>query len=126
TDTRLIVWEVLWFLSSIGGAVVVFRCEASIVKHFDVDSIQHKRTRLMHMEFHRALLAMAICPIITTGIPISYFIVTIAFSLSPGPISAFLSTATSSITAFNPLTTVVFMRCYRNAVMRTIFRDSTD
>lgn len=62
----------------------------------------------------------AICPIITTGIPIAYFIITIGFSLCPGPISAFLSTAVSSITAFNPLTTIAFMGCYRRAALRSL------
>lgn len=40
------------------GAIVVFICEHKIVKHFDGQSAVHSRTREMHREFHRALMAM--------------------------------------------------------------------
>lgn len=59
SSARLIIWEVIWFISSIGGAFVVFRCEALIVRHFrTMGTIQSQHTRRMHQEFHRALLAM--------------------------------------------------------------------
>ncbi|KAH7711413.1 hypothetical protein AAVH_21286, partial [Aphelenchoides avenae] len=67
----------------------------------------------------------AICPLITTAIPIFYFIITICMSFCPGAISAFMSTAVTSITMFNPITTVVFMRCYREAVLKVVRKRRT-
>ncbi|KAH7692984.1 hypothetical protein AAVH_39987, partial [Aphelenchoides avenae] len=60
----------------------------------------------------------AICPLVISGIPIFFFVVSICFSLCPGSISAFMTTGTSCITVFNPLTTIFFMRCYREAVFK--------
>ncbi|KAH7698829.1 hypothetical protein AAVH_34072, partial [Aphelenchoides avenae] len=59
TDVRLIAWEVLWFISSGGGAIVVVVCEVKIVRYFRVlGNAYHESTRQMHREFHRALMAM--------------------------------------------------------------------
>ncbi|KAH7711314.1 hypothetical protein AAVH_21397, partial [Aphelenchoides avenae] len=60
----------------------------------------------------------AICPLMTTGLPVFFFIITTVLSLAPGPVSAFFTTALSSIAVFNPLTTIFFMRCYRDVVLR--------
>ncbi|KAH7696795.1 hypothetical protein AAVH_36131 [Aphelenchoides avenae] len=64
------------------------------------------------------MLFQAICPLVTSGIPIFFFIVTICFSLCPGAISAFMTTGVTCITVFNPLTTIFFMRCYREALFK--------
>lgn len=46
-------------------------------------------------------------------------------SFCPGAIGAFMSTAVTSITMFNPITTVVFMRCYREAVLKVFKKRRT-
>lgn len=46
-------------------------------------------------------------------------------SFSPGAIRAFMSTAITSITMFKPITTVVFMRCYREAVLKVFRKQRT-
>ncbi|KAI1692217.1 hypothetical protein Ddc_23737 [Ditylenchus destructor] len=47
--------------------------------------------------------------------------ITNGFSLCPGPISAVMSTLLSSVTLFNPVTTIVCFRCYRRIAARVIF-----
>ncbi|KAI1697042.1 serpentine type 7TM GPCR chemoreceptor srh domain-containing protein [Ditylenchus destructor] len=74
----------------------------------------------MHKEFQRALLAMAICPLITTCIPIFYMLTTITLQLCPGRISGMMSISLSSASLFNPLTTVICFRCYRQATARFV------
>ncbi|KAI1702326.1 hypothetical protein Ddc_17121 [Ditylenchus destructor] len=46
--------------------------------------------------------------------------ITNGFSLCPGPISAVMSTLLSSVTLFNPVTTIVCFRCYRRIAARVI------
>ncbi|KAH7711315.1 hypothetical protein AAVH_21398 [Aphelenchoides avenae] len=53
----------------------------------------------------------------TSGLPVFFFVITTVLSLTPGPITAFVSTALSSIAVLNPLTTIFFMRCYRDVVL---------
>ncbi|KAI1703692.1 serpentine type 7TM GPCR chemoreceptor str domain-containing protein [Ditylenchus destructor] len=74
----------------------------------------------MHKEFHRALLAMAICPLITATIPVYYFIFCFIFQLSIGWLSAMVTSMLSLITVFNPLTTVICFRCYRQNAIRLL------
>ncbi|KAH7702381.1 hypothetical protein AAVH_30465 [Aphelenchoides avenae] len=106
-------------ISASGGAIVVTICEVKIIRYFgQFGSTLSEKTRQMHKEFQRALLAMAICPLATSGLPVSFFLVTSMLSIVPGPMSAFFTTALSSIAVFNPLTTIFFMRCYRDVVFR--------
>ncbi|KAH7708494.1 hypothetical protein AAVH_24249 [Aphelenchoides avenae] len=90
-----------------------------IKRHFNDlgGSITNDLTRRMHRDFHRALLAMAICPLMTTSPPILFMMAAAYLRLAPGPMQAFLSILCSSITAFNPLTTMFFMRSYRQKII---------
>ncbi|KAI1691179.1 hypothetical protein Ddc_24392 [Ditylenchus destructor] len=60
----------------------------------------------------------AICPLITTTVPVLYLCATVALQLCPGKFSAMMTIAASCITFFNPLTTILFFRCYRRVVVR--------
>ncbi|KAH7711313.1 CRE-STR-45 protein, partial [Aphelenchoides avenae] len=84
TNVRLIAWLMLWFTSSVAAAIVVVVCEVKMYRFFrEYGSTLSEHTRRLQKEFHRALLAMAICPLVTTGLPIFFFIVTIVGSLAP-------------------------------------------
>ncbi|KAI1695786.1 hypothetical protein Ddc_20969 [Ditylenchus destructor] len=63
---------------------------------------------------------LAICPLFTTSIPVFYFVTTIAFQMCPGRISAMMSIFLTSISLFNPLTTIICFRCYRQATARFV------
>ncbi|KAI1711414.1 serpentine type 7TM GPCR chemoreceptor str domain-containing protein [Ditylenchus destructor] len=119
THWRMISWLALWITTCSVSIFIVIWCERKIIKHFKRHgNPTHAKTQRMHKEFHRALLAMAICPLITTTAPVLYFCATIAFQLCPGKFSALMTIAVSSITFFNPLTTILFFRCYRRVVIR--------
>ncbi|KAI1701608.1 serpentine type 7TM GPCR chemoreceptor srd domain-containing protein [Ditylenchus destructor] len=121
TEWRMLTYLSLWVCTCTASIVIVIWCEKKISKHFkNLGSPMHSTTQRMHTEFHRALLAMAICPLITTTVPVYYFCTTFAFQLCPGWISALLTSATTSITLFNPLTTIICFRCYRQTALNLI------
>lgn len=64
----------------------------------------------------------AVVPLGTSSIPVMYYLITAYFGLTSGRYAAFIGTATTSITLFNPLTTIYFMRCYREAVFPCLNR----
>ncbi|KAH7708529.1 hypothetical protein AAVH_24208 [Aphelenchoides avenae] len=111
-------WILFWTTACTISMVVVALFEVKIKRHLGaMGSATHDATRKMHKEFHRALLAMAICPLITTSPPILFFMAAAYFRWTPGPMQAFLTMAPSSITTFNPLTTMFFMRSYREVIL---------
>ncbi|KAH7701306.1 CRE-STR-2 protein [Aphelenchoides avenae] len=120
-------WIAMWSVSCVGGSVVVIIFEMKIKRHFDSmgSNMSHNSTRKMHKDFHRALLAMAICPLFTTAVPIMYYMVAAYLELSPGTSQAFMTMGASSITMFNPLTTISFMRTYRQALLRPFLKNKT-
>ncbi|KAH7710132.1 7TM GPCR protein [Aphelenchoides avenae] len=129
---NLTAWTAVWTGACIGSIILVVMFEFKMFAHFRhlKDSAQNisENTRKMHRDFHRTLLAMAICPLFTTTAPLLYFSVTTFLAFPLGPISAFVEMAVTSITVFNPLTTICFMRCYRSAALRMLRcrRDAAD
>ncbi|KAI1694391.1 serpentine type 7TM GPCR chemoreceptor str domain-containing protein [Ditylenchus destructor] len=119
-DGLLVVFVVLSVVTCWSSIFIVIWCEKSIAKHFNElgEYSTQSSTQKMHKEFQRALLAMAICPLVTTTLPVLYFMFTIAFRLNPGIISALMTICLSSITIFNPLTIIICFRCYRHATLR--------
>ncbi|KAI1694480.1 serpentine type 7TM GPCR chemoreceptor str domain-containing protein [Ditylenchus destructor] len=120
-EWRMFRCLLLWTVTCCATIAIVILCEKKIVAHFrQQGNPTHSTTQRMHTEFHRALLAMAICPLITTTFPVFYYMITNGFSLCPGPISAVMSTLLSSVTLFNPVTTILCFRCYRRITARVI------
>ncbi|KAI1709769.1 serpentine type 7TM GPCR chemoreceptor srh domain-containing protein [Ditylenchus destructor] len=117
-ERRMIAYVMLWTTTSAASIFIVIWCEKMIAKNFSqLGDVSHA-TKRMHSEFQRALLAMAICPLFTTSIPVFYFMTTIAFQLCPWRVSAIMTICLSSISLFNPLTTIICFRCYRRAAAR--------
>ncbi|KAH7709308.1 7TM GPCR protein [Aphelenchoides avenae] len=123
THWVLKAWISMWTVSCLGSTAIVAIFELKIKKYFDaMGAASHTGTRKMHRDFHRALMAMAICPLITTSVPILYYMAAAYMELSPGPNQAFMTMAVSSITMFNPLTTIFFMRSYRQVILRPFMK----
>ncbi|KAI1700793.1 serpentine type 7TM GPCR chemoreceptor srd domain-containing protein [Ditylenchus destructor] len=121
TEWRVLAYLSMWLVTCSVSVVTVIWCEKQIAKHFNrLGAPTHCRTQKMHTEFHRALLAMAICPLITTTAPLYYFCTTFVLKMCPGRISATMTSATTFITLFNPLTTIICFRCYRQATIRLV------
>ncbi|KAH7716632.1 hypothetical protein AAVH_15915 [Aphelenchoides avenae] len=116
-------WIAMWNVSCLTSIFLVAVLEVKIKRYVDnMGGVAHQSTRKMHRDFHRALLAMAICPLITSSGPILYYMFAAFMELSPGPNQAFLSMAVSSITLFNPLTTIFFMRGYRRVILKPFLK----
>ncbi|KAI1691270.1 serpentine type 7TM GPCR chemoreceptor srd domain-containing protein [Ditylenchus destructor] len=113
---------VSWNVTCGGSIFIVAWCENRIAKNFDqlTQHSTHSGTQKMHKEFQRALLAMAICPLVTSTIPVFYFIAVIALKLRPGPILALITICLTSVTLINPLTTIICFRCYRQVAVRLL------
>ncbi|KAI1703772.1 serpentine type 7TM GPCR chemoreceptor str domain-containing protein [Ditylenchus destructor] len=118
-DWRTLLWISLWTFSSWSSILIVIWCERGIVKNINqLGNPTTANSQRMHKEFHRALLAMAICPLVTTAVPVFYFCFTIAIGICPGQISVIMAIVLTSITIVNPLTTIVCFRSYRQATAR--------
>ncbi|KAI1694681.1 serpentine type 7TM GPCR chemoreceptor srd domain-containing protein [Ditylenchus destructor] len=65
-----------------------------------------------------SLCDTAICPLITLTVPVLYFCFTVATGICTGRVSVIMATVLTSITFFNPLTTIVCFRCYRQVTAR--------
>ncbi|KAH7711609.1 hypothetical protein AAVH_21077 [Aphelenchoides avenae] len=111
----------MWFTTCGCAIVIVVVVEVHIKRFFGAHA-PHQSTKKLHKDFHRALLAMAMTPLVTTTTPVMYYISACLMELSPGPIQVFVAVACTSITMFNPLTTVLFMRCYREVVFKPCMR----
>ncbi|KAI1703121.1 serpentine type 7TM GPCR chemoreceptor srd domain-containing protein [Ditylenchus destructor] len=121
TEWQLIGTFASWDITCFGSIFIVVWCEKKIAKNFNwiIEHSTHSGTQKMHKEFQRALLAMAISPLVSSTIPVLYFITVIVLKLRPGPISAALVTlCLSSVTLFNPLTTIICFRSYRQTTIR--------
>ncbi|KAH7706294.1 hypothetical protein AAVH_26486 [Aphelenchoides avenae] len=109
----------MWFCTCLFAISIVTIVEVLIKSYFaSIGNTSHQSTKKLHKDFHRALLAMAITPLVTTTGPILYYIGACLIELSPGPMQCFIAVACTSITMFNPLTTMLAMRCYRNVVFK--------
>lgn len=62
----------------------------------------------------------------TAAVPTMYYMVAAYMGWSPGTVQAFLTMSVSSITMFNPLTTVFFMRCYRMVLLKPFLKKRPD
>ncbi|KAH7713233.1 7TM GPCR protein [Aphelenchoides avenae] len=120
---KALVYVGFYAITSGGGYVLIVWTELQIVQHLrQLGDTINRNTQKMHSEIHRALLALAICPLFTCVIPIFFFLYNIVTMSSPGEITILFSTAVTAITLFNPLTTTYFVKPYRNAVLNVFKR----
>lgn len=57
----------------------------------------------------------------STTIPTMFFVTTVTAGVTPGPWAVLMSPLVTVITVLNPLTTIAFMRCYRQVALRHLF-----
>ncbi|KAH7719722.1 SRJ-4 protein [Aphelenchoides avenae] len=119
SEWMLQLYLVMWFCTCNFAISIVAIVEVLITRYFSrIGNNSHQSTKKLHKDFHRALLAMAITPLVTTTGPVLYIIIATMIELSPGPVQCFIASGITSITLFNPLTTMLAMRCYRNVVFK--------
>ncbi|KAH7718555.1 hypothetical protein AAVH_13965 [Aphelenchoides avenae] len=114
--------EILYFLIiggvSSGGYVVVIITELKVARTLKgLGSLMNEQTRRVHKEFKKALLGLAVCPLIGLVLPVSYNIFVVLFRYNSGISTAYATTMCTSIALLNPLITVLIVKPYRNAIV---------
>ncbi|KAH7706763.1 Protein SRD-4 [Aphelenchoides avenae] len=111
-----------YIVSCGSGYVVILWCEVKIFRHLSRHgSSIHEKTKQMHAQVNRALISLAIAPLAVMISPI-LFIFGVAFARVPisPTVYASLTLVFSLITCVNPLTTMYFVRPYRNSLMSVV------
>ncbi|KAH7716249.1 hypothetical protein AAVH_16375 [Aphelenchoides avenae] len=101
-----------------GGYAIVIWCQYKILKFLTRHGKSfRKSTRRTHAEVNRAMVTMAITPLLTSMGPTLILVICMVIDYSPGAITVYFSIGMSMITIANPLTTVFFVRAFRRAVL---------
>ncbi|KAI1699169.1 serpentine type 7TM GPCR chemoreceptor srd domain-containing protein [Ditylenchus destructor] len=121
TDLKTILNTAYYTVSTVGGYVIILWCEYKIIKELNqFGGNMQESTRQLHVEVHRALIALAVAPLFVLLLPIVYFLVMVVLQATPGPITAFMTTVVTLITLVNPITTICIVKPYRRAFLRLI------
>ncbi|KAH7709576.1 Protein STR-90 [Aphelenchoides avenae] len=75
-------------------------------------------TRRMQSDLHRALIALALCPLFSSFLPTGLLLLAGLLQFQLGTYSAFVTIFMSSITLINPITTCYFVAPFRKAITR--------
>ncbi|KAH7717826.1 7TM GPCR protein [Aphelenchoides avenae] len=112
-------------VSCMGGYFVIVWCQIEIWHHLKSHGTAiHASTRRMHNEVNRALISLAVAPLLTLIGPLFIFLYYIFTSTDSGISSALITIMVSAITFVNPLTTVYFVKQYRHALLRILGMDN--
>ncbi|KAH7702386.1 STR-94 protein, partial [Aphelenchoides avenae] len=104
-----------------GGYVTVVWCQYKIFKYMQRHGKSiRESTRRAHVEVNRAMVALAVSPLITSMGPSLIILGCVVLGFSAGPIMVYLSVGMSLITVANPLTTIYFVRSYRKAIVGVV------
>ncbi|KAI1700586.1 serpentine type 7TM GPCR chemoreceptor srd domain-containing protein [Ditylenchus destructor] len=121
TEPKNILHHVIYVGSLTVGYTIIIWCQGQIMTFMNKHGKSvHANTRRMHAEVNRALVALAITPSIALIVPVAIMMASLVFQITLGSVSAFVSTCLSIITVANPLTTIYFVRPFRQAVLKFI------
>ncbi|KAH7721200.1 7TM GPCR protein [Aphelenchoides avenae] len=100
-----------------GGYGIVIWCQFQIIKFLHRNGKAfHENTRRTHAEVNRAMVTMAITPLLTSMGPTLILVICMIIDYSPGAITVYFSVGMSMITIVNPITTIYFVRAYRHEI----------
>ncbi|KAH7725756.1 CRE-STR-90 protein [Aphelenchoides avenae] len=120
TEWKSIIHHFFYLASSAGGYTLVIWCQSQIISFTSQHGSSYRAsTRRLNQDVNRALVALAITPLISLMGPSFFYITQIMLDIR-NPCTAFLSLFMSLITLVNPVTTIFFVRPYRNAVMNVL------
>ncbi|KAH7707288.1 hypothetical protein AAVH_25477 [Aphelenchoides avenae] len=101
-----------------GGYVVIIWCQYKIIKFFRRSGTSYlESTRRIHAEVNRAMVALAVTPLLTSMGPTLILLTCMIVDFSAGPITVYMSVGMSLIVLVNPTTTIYFVRQYRKATI---------
>ncbi|KAH7702104.1 Protein STR-14 [Aphelenchoides avenae] len=122
TETKTLIHHLFYTVSCTGGYTLVIWCQSQIgsylMRH---GSSFRESTRKMHQDVNRALVALAITPLVSLMGPTFGYIAQVVLDFD-APCTSYVSSVMSMITLVNPLTTMFFVRSYRNAIVRIVSR----
>lgn len=118
-DAWFVVFFVLLAVNTFGGYAVILYTECHVLHMLHrLSSMMEEKTRRIHAEFRKALILLAICPLLFSVVPMLSVGVMAVLSLNGGFLAPFMTTMSTSIALVNPLVTVLVVRPYRSVVLR--------
>ncbi|KAH7718233.1 STR-94 protein [Aphelenchoides avenae] len=120
-EPRTKVHHSMYMVSTIGGYTVIVTCQYKIMKYLrERRHLMSSATRRMNDELNRALVALAVAPLLSSSGPTALIVALEIFRVSPGYILGFATLGASLITMINPLTTIYFVRPFRRSLLRML------
>lgn len=103
------------------GFLCIGWSEYKIVRHVQLyKPIMTPSAEQRQRELHYALIAMVVCPLVSTVIPTIVFVTSAVFGHRLGEYSALMTTMVSLITLANPIMTCYLVRPYRLRVLNEL------
>ncbi|KAH7706209.1 7TM GPCR protein [Aphelenchoides avenae] len=120
---KLLVDLLLFMLNAACGYSLVIFCEYRMLcKLRSMDQSSYASTRRMQADISRALVALAVSPLLSAVIPVVSIATCILLHLNVGYTSAVIPFAVTAITIVNPITTCYFVLPYRRAISSVFSR----
>ncbi|KAI1691114.1 serpentine type 7TM GPCR chemoreceptor str domain-containing protein [Ditylenchus destructor] len=119
-DAKTLIHHVFYFLSLFGGYIILIFCEMKIMDYIKITGSVTEKTRKMHTEVNRALIALAVTPTLTLMAPVFTLVIALILRLTLGPSIAVISMTMTLITLVNPITSIYFIRPYRRVANRVV------
>ncbi|KAH7706910.1 7TM GPCR protein [Aphelenchoides avenae] len=117
--TKALVHHGFYISSCVGGYALIVYSEFKIIRYLSRHGASIRAsTRQMHAQVNRALIALAVAPLVASIGPILAIIGInlVNFAASASTFTP-LTMVITSITLVNPITTIFFVRPYRNALL---------
>ncbi|KAH7716495.1 Protein STR-14 [Aphelenchoides avenae] len=122
TEAKTLIHHVFYTISCTGGYTLVIWCQSRIAAYLSRHGESfNPATRKTHQGVNRALVALAITPLISLMGPTFAYIAQVMLDFN-APCMSYVSSFMSMITLVNPLTTMYFVPAYRKAVLRMVRR----
>lgn len=75
----------------------------------------------MHSDVNKALIAVALCPLIAMCLPMAVSLACVFFRIEIGALAPLMTMINTSVAVANPITTCLFVRPYR-ATLTNLFK----
>lgn len=118
SDPRTLIQLIVATVTTLLSIVQIVWYQRRVIRHLRLPDFQAlpERTRRMHAELNRALIAFAITPIALSGANMMFFNVAVAFQLRIGLLGVVTMTQVSLVSAANPIAAMILIRPFRKEV----------
>ncbi|KAH7706553.1 7TM GPCR protein [Aphelenchoides avenae] len=120
---KLLVHLLLFMLNAASAYSVIVFCEyRMLLKLRSMEDSAYATTRRMQADISRALVALAVSPLLSAVIPVVGAATCILFHLNVGYTSAVMPFAVTAVTMVNPITTCYYVHPYRRVISAVFSR----